>query len=65
MCTQLEIAAYAEEMQRAGEETGDEFSKHWNQVREQPFDHPHENWARVAEWYREYEEEAGTMLGCD
>ncbi len=65
MCTQLEIAVYAEEMQRADREIGDEFSRHWKQLRQQPFDQHHENWARVAEWYREYEAEAGTMLGCD
>ncbi len=51
MCTQQEIAAYAEKMQRVVEEAGDEFSKHC--------------WTRVAEWYREYEDETGTMLGCD
>ncbi len=65
MCTQQEIAAYAEKMQRVVEEAGDEFSKHWKQVREQPFDQPRESWTRVAEWYREYEDETGTMLGCD
>ena len=60
MCTQMEITEYVEEMQRA-----EEYKGHRQQHREQQFDQPRENWARVAEWYREYEEEAGTMLGCD
>ena len=65
MCTHVEKAAYAEEMRQAEQYTADEFSKHWNQVRERQFDQPHENWARVAVWYRDYEEQTETMLGCD
>jgi hypothetical protein len=60
MCTQMEITEYVEEMQHAGEDKG-----HCQLQREQQIDQPRENWTRVAEWYREYEEETGTMLGCD
>jgi hypothetical protein len=65
MCTQVEIAAYAEELRRGEEDTGDEFSRHWRQLRDRQYEHPRENWTRVAEWYQEYEEETGTMLGRD
>jgi hypothetical protein len=61
----MEIAEYAEELQRAEKDPGDEFSRHWRQLRDWQYDHPRENWTRVAQWYREYEEETGTMLGCD
>jgi hypothetical protein len=65
MLTQVEITVYAEEIQCADQDTEDECLGQWQQVQErQPFQ-LQENWHRVAEWYREYEEETGTMLGCD
>jgi hypothetical protein len=56
----MEITEYVEEMRRT-----EEYKGHWKRQREQQFDQPRENWTRVAEWYREYEEETGMMLGCD
>ena len=60
MCTQMEITQYVEEMRRA-----EEYKGHWQRQQELQIDQPHENWYRVAEWYREYEEETVTLLGCD
>jgi hypothetical protein len=65
MFTQMEITEYVEEMRRAEERTGGEFSRHWARMRERQLVQPRESWSRVAKWYREYEEATGTMLGCD
>jgi hypothetical protein len=56
----MEITEYVEEMQRA-----EQYKGHWQRQREQQMDQPLDSWTRVAEWYRQYEDATGTMLGCD
>jgi hypothetical protein len=65
MLTQFEIAVYAEELRRAEEESVDESSEQWNGLRERRLVPACENRLPVAEWYGEYEEQTGTLLGCD
>ncbi len=60
MFTQEEITEYVELMQRDEEDAA-----HWHRLRELQLDPSRVSWTLVAEWYREYEEETGTMLGCD
>jgi hypothetical protein len=61
MLTQREITAYAEEMRCEEEGAVDEYPGQWEQWPVRPCTNPPD----VAEWYREYEEETGTLLGCD
>ncbi len=61
MLSQMEITAYVEAMRRGEENTAGDYSRPW----ERHFDNLREYELDLIEWYREYEEETGTLLGCD
>ncbi len=61
MLTQMQITAYAEELRRADEDMVSDCPEQW----EWRLGGPQENRLPVAEWYREYEEQTGCLLGCD
>jgi hypothetical protein len=65
MLTQAEITAYAVAMRRAEEDAAARYSEQWERLRKWQFARPQVKCFDVAAWQREYEEETGTLLGCD
>jgi hypothetical protein len=61
MLTQMEITAYVEAMRRGEEDASGDYAQPW----ERHFANPREYELDLIEWYREYEQETGTVLGCD
>jgi hypothetical protein len=61
MVTQMEITAYVEAMRRVEADAAGDYWQPW----ERRLAIPREKELDLIEWYREYEEETGTLLGCD
>ena len=61
MVTQMEITAYVEAMRRGEADAEGDYCQPW----ERRLANPREKELDLIEWYREYEEETGTLLGCD
>ena len=61
MVTQKEITAYVEAMRRGEQDAAGDYWQSW----ERRLANPREKELDLIEWYREYEEETGTLLGCD
>jgi hypothetical protein len=65
MLTQAEITAYVEALQRATSVTRIDQAQQWEQLERRLHTPRQENRFHYDEWYREYEEQTGTLLGCD
>jgi len=65
MLTQAEITAYVEQIQRSATDKTVDASEQWERLQRRLLIPPPEKRLGIEEWYREYEEQTGTLLGCD